>query len=206
MDPSFRKLDSIFLEAVELTDDKARAEYLDRACGDETNLRLQVEQLLASDPQLGSFLEAPAYASPTGQPGATVGNRVRSDVDADLTESFIGPNHLCQTLGAGGMGIVYLAEQERPIRRQVAVKTIKPGMDSRQVITRFEAERQALAMMDHPNIARVLDAGDTAPSANGYPARPYFVMELVPGIPITKYCDDKRLSPRERMALFVPVA
>jgi tetratricopeptide (TPR) repeat protein len=111
----------------------------------------------------------------------------------------IGPYRLRQKLGEGGMGAVYMAEQERPVRRQVALKIIKPGMDSEQVIARFEAERQALAMMDHPNIARVLDAG-MADSG-----RPYFVMELVQGVPITAYCDEARLNPRERLELFIPV-
>ena len=97
------------------------------------------------------------------------------------------------------MGVVYMAEQHEPVRRKVALKIIKPGMDSRQVIARFEAERQALAMMDHQNIARVLDAGTTESG------RPYFVMELVHGVPITQFCDDNKLTPRERLALFVPV-
>ena len=97
------------------------------------------------------------------------------------------------------MGVVYMAEQQEPVRRKVALKIIKPGMDSRQVIARFEAERQALAMMDHQNIARVLDAGTTESG------RPYFVMELVHGVPITQFCDDNQLTPRERLELFVPV-
>src|SRR5262249_22703548 len=111
----------------------------------------------------------------------------------------IGPYKLLQQIGEGGMGLVYLAEQEEPVRRKVALKIIKPGMDSRHVLARFQAERQALALMDHPNIARVLDAGTTA---NG---RPYFVMELVKGVPITKFCDDNHLTPHERLELFVPV-
>src|SRR3954454_23904255 len=111
----------------------------------------------------------------------------------------IGRYKLREKIGEGGWGAVYVAEQEEPVRRRVALKVIKPGMDSRQVIARFEAERQALAMMDHPNIARVLDAGATE---NG---RPYFVMELVKGVPITKYCDEHRLTPRQRLELFVPV-
>ena len=97
------------------------------------------------------------------------------------------------------MGVVYMAEQEQPVRRKVALKIIKPGMDTDQVVARFEAERQALALMDHPNIARVLDAGTTETG------RPYFVMELVHGVPITEYCDDNQLTPRERLELFVPV-
>ena len=111
----------------------------------------------------------------------------------------IGPYKLLQAIGEGGMGIVFMAEQEVPVRRKVALKIIKPGMDSRQVIARFEAERQALAMMDHQNIARVLDAGTTESG------RPYFVMELVHGVPITQFCDDRKLTPRQRLELFVPV-
>ena len=111
----------------------------------------------------------------------------------------IGPYKLLQQIGEGGMGVVYMAEQHEPVERRVALKIIKPGMDTRQVIARFEAERQALAMMDHPNIAKVLDAGTTDSG------RPYFVMELVNGIPITQYCDEQHLTPRERLELFIPV-
>jgi serine/threonine-protein kinase len=113
--------------------------------------------------------------------------------------SRIGPYKLLQQIGEGGMGTVFMAEQQEPVRRQVALKVIKPGMDSRQVIARFEAERQALALMDHPNIAKVLDAGTTESG------RPYFVMELVKGVPVTKYCDEHQLAPRERLDLFVPI-
>src|SRR5207253_552453 len=118
---------------------------------------------------------------------------------AEQPGTLIGPYKLLQQIGEGGMGVVYMAEQQAPVRRKVALKVIKPGMDSAQVIARFEAERQALAMMDHQNIARVLDAGTTASG------RPFFVMELVHGVPITKYCDDNRLTPRERLELFLPV-
>ena len=111
----------------------------------------------------------------------------------------IGPYKLMEQIGEGGFGLVFVAEQERPIRRKVALKIIKPGMDTRDVIARFEAERQALALMDHPNIARVLDAGTTDSG------RPYFVMELVRGVPITDYCDQNQLTPRERLELFVAV-
>jgi WD40 repeat protein/serine/threonine protein kinase len=113
--------------------------------------------------------------------------------------TVIGPYKLLQTIGEGGMGTVYMAEQQEPVRRMVALKIIKPGMDSSQVIARFEAERQALALMDHPNIAKVLDAGTTESG------RPYFVMELVKGIPITRFCDDNQLTPRQRLELFIPV-
>src|SRR5262249_39473064 len=113
--------------------------------------------------------------------------------------AVVGPYKLIEPIGEGGMGTVWMAQQVVPVKRRVAVKLIKAGMDSKQVIARFEAERQALALMDHPNIARVLDAG-TTPAG-----RPYFAMELVKGIPITRYCDDRRLSVRERLELFVPV-
>ena len=113
--------------------------------------------------------------------------------------TVIGPYKLLQQIGEGGMGVVFMAEQTEPIQRTVALKIIKPGMDTRQVIARFEAERQALAMMDHPNIAKVLDAGTTDSG------RPYFVMELVKGVPITKYCDEKHLPLRARLELLLPV-
>src|SRR5262245_24551059 len=117
----------------------------------------------------------------------------------DGVEASIGPYKLLGRLGEGGFGIVYLAEQRSPIVRRVALKIIKHGMDTSQVIARFAAERQALAMMDHPNIATVLDAGATPQG------RPYFVMELVKGVPVTRYCDERRLTPRQRLGLFVPV-
>ena len=118
---------------------------------------------------------------------------------AEQPGTLIGRYKLLEQIGEGGMGVVYVAEQTEPVRRRVALKIIKPGMDTKQVIARFEAERQALAMMDHPNIARVLDAGTTEAG------RPYFVMELVRGMPITEYCDKARLSPRQRLELFVEV-
>src|SRR5262249_45500398 len=114
-------------------------------------------------------------------------------------ETVIGPYKLLEQIGEGGMGVVYMAEQTKPVRRKVELKIIKPGMDTRQVIARFEAERQALAMMDHPNIARVLDAGATGSG------RPYFVMELVKGLPITDYCDRNRLTIEDRLELFAEV-
>src|SRR5262249_53364128 len=143
-------------------------------------------------PEAGSFLhEAPIQPSPLERVGPGVGDG--ATVDGPTTErpgTFIAPYKLLQQIGEGGMGTAYMAEQSRPVQRKVALKVIKPGMDSRQVIARFEAERQALALMDHVNIARVFDGGATE---NG---RPYFVMELVHGVPITKYCDDNHLTPR----------
>ncbi len=152
-----------------LTDRNA---YLEKACGDNAELRRQVDRLLDAHFRGGSILDdhiqdTCAVFPPTEKPGAQ-----------------IGPYKLLQDIGEGGMGVVYMAEQKQPVKRRVALKIIKPGMDSRQVIARFEAERQALAMMDHPNIAKVFDAGTTDSG------RPYFVMELVKGIPITEYCDE----------------
>ena len=121
------------------------------------------------------------------------------DPDADFGQETVGPYKLLQPLGEGGMGSVYMAEQQEPVRRRVALKVIKAGMDTRQVIARFEAERQALAMMDHQHIARVLDAGTTEDE------RPYFVMELVQGIPITEYCDRNQLTLQDRLQLLIPV-
>ena len=179
----------IFKAAVKLSPEH-RAAYLDQACGANDELRREVESLLHAHDQTGSFLESPPVQS-----SATVDG-------PPLTEkpgTIIGPYKLLQQIGEGGMGVVYMAEQREPVRRKVALKIIKPGMDSHQVVARFEAERQALAMMDHQNIARVLDAGTTESG------RPYFVMELVHGVPITRFCDDNKLTPRERLALFVPV-
>ena len=178
--------ESIFAEALDKDSPQARAEYLESACGSDSALRARVENLLRSHEHAGGFLRKP--------PAATLDEPAR-----ERPGTVIGPYKLLQQIGEGGMGVVYMAEQQKPVRRRVALKIIKPGMDSQQVIARFEAERQALAMMDHPNIARVLDAGCTESG------RPYFAMELVQGIPITQYCDDKQLSPQERLELFVQV-
>src|SRR5437870_6359855 len=181
--------ETVFAQAIEIESSEDRAAFLDQACGNEPELRREVENLVVDYFKAGRFLERPlaerqtAGAEPVGE----------------LPGTMIGPYKLLQQIGEGGMGTVFMAEQTEPVQRKVALKIIKPGMDSRQVIARFEAERQALAMMDHVNIARVLDAGATESG------RPYFVMELVHGVPITKYCDDNRLSPRERLELFVPV-
>ena len=180
---------SIFVEALDREDPAERAAFLLQVCASDSALRQRIERLLQRHQQADSFLEPPA-AAPFGT------------VAEPLTErpgTLIGPYKLLQQIGEGGMGVVYMAEQQEPVRRKVALKIIKPGMDSRQVIARFEAERQALAMMDHVNIARVLDAGATEAG------RPYFVMELVHGVPITQYCDDHHLTPKARLELFLPV-
>ena len=181
--------DSIFWAALEIQSASERAAYLAQACRGDARLHAQIIDQLAAYPKVERFLEQPAAGL-----AATVDQFVREQPGA-----VIGPYKLLQQIGEGGMGTVYMAEQTHPVQRKVALKVIKPGMDSRQVIARFEAERQALAMMDHVNIARVLDAGATESG------RPYFVMELVHGVPITKYCDDNHLTPRERLELFVPV-
>ena len=185
------RLEELFTAAVARTDPAERAAYLDVACGADESLRRRVEALLASHNAEDSFLIAPPA------PAATV-----SAADGPLTErtgSMVGRYKLLEQIGEGGFGTVFMAEQQHPVRRRVALKVIKPGMDTRQVIARFEAERQALALMDHPNIAKVLDAGATDTG------RPYFVMELVKGVPITDYCDQINLSPRRRLELFVQV-
>jgi serine/threonine protein kinase len=184
-------LDDILARARALADAGERAAFLDRAC-DDAELRRRVEAQLepATTPSGGNGTAGLAPAPP----GATTPPARPEDVG-----DTIGPYKLLQKLGEGGMGTVYFAEQERPVKRRVALKVIKAGMDTAQVIARFEAERQALALMDHPNIARVLDAGSTATG------RPFFVMELVKGVAITKYCDDNHLTPHERLRLFVPV-
>jgi WD40 repeat protein/serine/threonine protein kinase len=181
---------SIFAEALDITDPDARAAYLDQVCGHQPGLRLHFEELLAAQERLGNFLARPHVLSGETQAHGPVG---------EGPGAVIGPYKLLQQIGEGGMGVVYMAEQEQPIRRRVALKIIKPGMDSAQVIARFEAERQALALMDHQNIAKVLDAGTTDSG------RPYFVMELVHGVPNTQYCDDHQLTPRQRLELFLPV-
>ena len=192
-------IDEIFAEAVEIESQADRIKYLDGVCAGNPQLRAQVEALLAAHDEAGSFLESPArqLTVDDSTPTATLAP------PTPITEgpgATVGRYKLLQKIGEGGMGVVYMAQQENPVRRRVALKIIKPGMDSQQVIARFEAERQALAMMDHPNIARVLDAGCTDTG------RPYFVMELVQGIPITQYCDDKQLDTQgARLELFVQV-
>jgi serine/threonine protein kinase/Tfp pilus assembly protein PilF len=179
---------TIFLAALDIDDPAERAAYVDRACGDNAGLRAQVEGLLNAHEQPAGFMARPAPALVTIDHPA-----------AEEPGTVIGPYKLLEQIGEGGFGVVYMAEQTAPVRRKVALKLLKPGMDTRQVVARFEAERQALAIMDHPNIARVFDGGMT-PSG-----RPYFVMELVKGVPITEFCDRNHLAPRQRLELFVSV-
>jgi serine/threonine protein kinase/WD40 repeat protein len=194
---------TIFLAALEQTDPAERAAYLASACRGDAGLRSRVEALLGAHDGAGSFLEKPVVdGAATGdldQDPDVEGMTAAPPEPPKATVKNIGPYKLLQKLGEGGMGFVYMAEQVHPVRRRVALKIIKAGMDSAQIVARFEQERQALAMMDHPNIAKVLDAGQT----DG--GRPFFVMELVKGVAITKYCDREHLTPSERLELFIPV-
>jgi serine/threonine protein kinase len=197
--PDAARVRDLFDEAVDRPAAE-RAAFLDQACaagGDPTAVRSLVDTLLAAHDRAGRFLAA---AETVPGAGANPGQRDRpAEVLPERPGTVIGPYTLLEQLGEGGMGVVFLAEQTHPVRRQVALKVVKAGMDTRQVLARFDAERQALALMDHPNIAKVLDAGATDSG------RPYFVMELVKGVPITKYCDEHRLVPRQRLELFVQV-
>ncbi len=196
---------TIFLDALEKTDPVEQAAFLEQACGGNDLLRLRVEQLIKSLDEAGTFMAAPAGRAdaPADLVGSSGGGSPPAATDSrpvvEGPGTRIGPYKLLERIGDGGMGVVFMAEQQTPVRRKVALKIIKPGMDSNHVIARFEAERQALALMDHPNIATVLDAGTTGTG------RPYFVMELVKGVAITEYCDRNQLSPRQRLELFVPV-
>jgi serine/threonine protein kinase len=236
--------ESIFAAALQKRTPAEREAYLDEACGTDVSLLLRVKALLQAHAAASGFLAKPAGGLP-----ATEDEPAEQPSDPGVG-ARIGPYKLLQQLGEGGMGVVYVAEQEHPVKRRVALKVIKPGMDSAQVIARFEAERQALALMDHTHIAKVLDAGTISPNpksetrnpkqiqsskpkiqnkpaqevsdigasdleivsdsdirASDFRAagRPYFVMELVKGVPITKYCDELHLPIRERLELFVPV-
>jgi serine/threonine protein kinase/tetratricopeptide (TPR) repeat protein len=181
---------AIFLEAVEKHPPDTWGRFLDGACAGDAELRRHAAGLLDAHRLAGSFL-AQGVVAPA-----------RAVDQAPVTEApgaVIGPYKLLEQIGEGGFGVVFMAEQQRPVRRKVALKVLKPGMDTRQVIARFEAERQALALMDHPNIAHVFDGGETTSG------RPYFAMELVRGVPMTDFCDANRLSVRERLDLFVSV-
>jgi serine/threonine protein kinase len=213
MSHAARSEESIFLIALEKQGRAEREAYVEKACRGDAALLSRVRELLA------------AHDGDSGPLDATLPG-LQSGTQREATErpgTQIGPYKLLQVIGEGGMGVVYMASQREPVERRVALKIIKPGMDSRQVVARFEAERQALALMDHPNIARVLDGGTTGEGPRGQEpgasaislatgsrplapgSRPYFVMELVKGVPITQYCDEHHLTPRQRLELFVPV-
>src|SRR5437588_11054068 len=192
MNPS--REEALFTLAVEKTAAE-RAAFLDRECSGDAELRQRVEALLGAHEKAGEFLNEPPAAVSAKTFVITTGMVPITEKAGDR----IGRYKLLQQIGEGGCGVVYMAEQEEPVRRRVALKVIKLGMDTKSVIARSEAERQALALMDHPNLAKVFDAGATETG------RPYFVMELVKGIPITRYCDENNLSTRDRLKLFVQV-
>src|SRR5579864_5425701 len=179
----------VFNRARRIAAPDERLAYLQEACGHDPAVRQRVLELLRVYDQERSFLEASPVAH-----GATIDEPL-----AERPGTVIGPYKLVEQIGEGGMGLVFVAEQQQPLRRQVAIKVIKPGMDTRQVVARFEAERQALALMDHANIAKVHDGGETTGG------RPYFVMELVKGVSITEFCDQNQVPIRERLELFVVV-
>jgi serine/threonine protein kinase len=201
VDESPLTAESIFDRARVLATPEERRSYLDKACGNDAELRQRVEALLRAHDEAGSSLGQPVPTLDTSdiEPEGRWLDLKAQPTAPESVGSRIGAYKLLQQIGEGGMGAVFMAEQQEPVRRMVALKVIKAGMDSAQVLARFEAERQALALMDHPNIAKVLDA-NTTPTG-----RPYFVMELVKGIPITRYCDEQRLTLRQRLELFVPV-
>lgn len=178
------QVEAVFSAALNKKSGAERAAYLEGACSDDSILREKVEVLLSAHDEAGNFLKPPPTEDTAGP---------------ESVGQVIGRYKLLQEIGEGGFGVVYMAEQLEPVRRKVALKIIKLGMDTKQVVARFESERQALALMDHPNIARVLDAGATEKG------RPYFVMELVRGIPISEYCDKNNLSARERLEIFTAV-
>jgi serine/threonine protein kinase/WD40 repeat protein len=179
---------SIFLAAVGRAPDEWPA-LLDGACAGNTELRARVDRLLHAHQALGSI-----HAGAANAPALTT-----DEPCGECPGTLIGPYKLLEKIGEGGFGVVFMAGQSQPVRRKVALKVLKPGMDTRQVVARFEAERQALAIMDHPHIAKVLDGGVTPLG------RPYFVMELVKGVPITDFCDQNQLTPRQRLELFLPI-
>ena len=188
----------IFVAAQRIADPKDRRVYIQKACGEDLELRQKVEGLLAA---LGQ-----APSSPLDNAVEKLGTAQKAFLDTAVEERIdisahpmIGPYKLLEQLGEGGMGTVYMAQQEQPVKRKVALKVIKPGMDSKEVIARFESERQTLAMMDHSNIARIFDGGLTEHG------RPYFVMELVRGLPIDEYCDKAKLSLPHRLKIFMDV-
>jgi hypothetical protein len=183
-------LKAIFAAALDLPNEEERNAYIAMVCGEHAKLRQEVESLLAAHRVADGFLSRAA---------SKVERTLPTPPLAEHSGTTIGRYTLLEEIGEGGMGMGYLAEQKEPFQRRVALKIVKPGMDTREVVARFEAERHALAMMDHPNIARALDAGATESG------RPYFVMDLVRGTSITAHCDQQNLTTRERLELFISV-
>jgi serine/threonine protein kinase len=199
MTPKERE-EALFDAARHLTGEASRQAFLNQACADAPDLRARVEALLSAEAESKQFFDdISPFGNSTTEPVTTTGTSPHDSGLAKSPGTIIGYYKLLQRIGEGGCGVVYMAEQEKPVRRRVALKIIKLGMDTKNVVARFEAERQALAMMDHLNIARVLDAGATATG------RPYFVMELVRGVKITEYCDRNNLDTRRRLELFIQI-
>jgi WD40 repeat protein/serine/threonine protein kinase len=188
---------SLFLDAAAIDDPAARAAFVNDRCGEDAVLRARVNALLVANDRAVANAGTMSSAGADGRDGKGTANFPSHDAFVGVI--LAGKYKLIEEIGEGGMGSVFMAQQTEPVKRAVAVKVIKAGMDSRAVLARFEAERQALAMMDHPNIAQVFDAGTTTDG------RPFFVMELVKGMPITQFCDERKLTPRQRLELFVPV-
>jgi hypothetical protein len=190
---SQKRAKEIFEQAIDLSSAEGRLGYAKGACAGDAELLARVATLLRAHESDGFLMEVPGGLSAATLDSSPMGE------DAETAGATIGRYKLLQKIGEGGCGVVYMAEQEEPVRRRVAVKVIKLGMDTKEVIARFEAERQALAIMDHPNIAKVFDAGSTEKG------RPFFVMELVRGIPITRFCDEQNLDMKARLGLFTQV-
>ena len=180
------------MAALDFETASSQADFIDHECGGDETLKARVEALLHSHRAAGSFLHDQPLVGQPSDPGEL-------SPQAEGPGTLIGSYKLLERIGEGGFGVVYMAEQQKPVRRKVALKIVKPGMDTRQVIARFEAERQALAIMDHANIAKVLDGG-VSPLG-----RPYFVMDLIKGVPVTDFCDHNQLPPRRRLELFITV-
>ncbi|MEO1576988.1 MAG: protein kinase, partial [Pseudomonadota bacterium] len=193
-----QRVSEVFFAVCDLADDERDARIAE-LCGDDAELRTDVRAMLGlGDATPPTETHGPGHLTHIVERGA---RRASVSMARDFEErpESLGPYRILDELGEGGMSVVYLAEQSEPVKRTVALKVIRPGMDTREVIARFESERQALAVMDHPNIARIFDAGT---SEQG---RPYFVMERVQGVPLTRFCDDHRLSVRDRLDLFLGV-
>ncbi len=201
MDTETAREQELFDAALLLENPVERETFLDRACDGDPGLRARVAKLLAAHTDSEAFFQEciSDFAGAAREIPAVSDEDLPKKIAEEMTGTWVGRYKILKTLGEGGCGAVYLAEQEEPVRRRVALKVIKLGMDTQSVIARFDAERQALALMDHPNIAKVLDAGATETG------RPYFVMELVDGIKTTKYCDDNHLTTTARLNLFVQV-
>jgi serine/threonine protein kinase len=198
--------EEVFFAALEKATPAERAAYLDKACADSPALRTRVEKLLAAHPRVGDFLEPPAAVCGVRSDSAEVESTVSYAPSAAAGTIVAGKYKLLQMIGEGGMGAVWMADQTEPVKRRVAVKLIRVEQGhSKTIVSRFEAERQAIALMDHPHIAKLLDAGITGEPGGVSPGSPFFVMELVKGIPLTEYCDVHKLSIPQRLNLFVQI-